>query len=197
MIPLKDFCSSIIANHFALPTIPIQYSLLTSIAIAAMSRCLPAITRSEWHDDGISWYMGRWVGIKFTIIPRIALEYCLLYLLKKQGYFPCSINAALLYSAFSRIVVGTYFLEPTVRFVASSVLSEDNFKWFAGKFLDSAEQSNLRKGEGKPYIVNWKKRVILLFPILPAENIFVPLPLQGLILIGIGKLLSLAINSRP
>jgi len=186
MIPLKDFCTSVISNGFALPTLPIQYNLLTSIAIAAMSRYLPAITRSNWHNSGQSWYCGRWFGIKFTIIPRIALEYSLLYLLKNQGCFPYSVNEALLYSAFSRIVVGTYFLEPTVRFVASSVLSVDNFKWFVGKFLNSTEQSNLIEGER--YIANWEKRVILLLPILPAGNIFVPLPFQGLFLIFISKL---------
>lgn len=194
MIPLKDFCSCVISNGFALPTLPIQYSLLTSIAIAAMSRYLPAITRSRWNDDGQSWYEGRWFGIKFTIIPRIALEYSLLYLLKKQGCFPYFVNEALLYSAFSRIVVGTYFLEPTVRFIASSILSEDNFNWFAGKFLDSTEQINLvdhRNISWKNrvcYITSWEKRVIFLLPILPIENIFVPLPVQGLFLIGIGKL---------
>lgn len=187
MIPLKDFCSSVISNGFALPTLPIQYSLLSSIAIAAMSHYLPAITRSDWNDDGQSWYEGRWFGIKFTIIPRIALEYGLLYLLKKQGCFSYSVNEALLYSAFSRIVVGTYFLEPTVRFVASSILSEDTFNWFKCMFLDTTEQSNLID---KPvrYIASWEKRVILLLPILPKENIFVPLPVQGLFLIGIGKL---------
>jgi hypothetical protein len=158
MIPLKDFCSSVISNGFVLPTMPMQYSLLTSIAIAGMSRYLPAITRSSWDDDGQSWYKGRWFGIRFTIIPRIALEYSLLYLLKKQGCFPYSVNEALLYSAFSRVVIGTYFLEPTVRFVASSILSKDNLNWFERKFLDSIEQINLIKPER--YISSWEKRVI-------------------------------------
>ncbi len=195
MIPLKDFCSSVISNGFVLPTMPMQYSLLTSIAIAGMSRYLPAITRSSWDDDGQSWYKGRWFGIRFTIIPRIALEYSLLYLLKKQGCFPYSVNEALLYSAFSRVVIGTYFLEPTVRFVASSILSKDNLNWFERKFLDSIEQINLIKPER--YISSWEKRVIILLPILPKGNIFIPLPAQGLILIGIVKLFNALLSPGP
>ncbi len=140
MIPIKDFCTSAISNQIILSSLSQKQIIFVSIAMTALSRCLPAITRSNWHRDGEAWYGGRWFAVKSTVIPRIGMELGLLFLLKKQGCLPQSIKSAIIYSVYYRISIGTFFLEPIVRKIASSMLSEKKFDWFEHKFLVSPEQ---------------------------------------------------------
>ncbi|MDP1879852.1 MAG: hypothetical protein Q8K60_02790 [Parachlamydiaceae bacterium] len=176
----KDFCTSFVSNQIILNTASQKQILLTSIVMAALSRIAPAITRSNWHNEGESWYGGRWFAIKTTIFFRIGLEVGLLHCLKKRGSFSHSLKSTALFSILSRVIIGTFLLEPIIRTISSNLFNEKKFKWFEDKFLISPEQKNFEVLFGGK--VNAGKRTLITMPLPATPLLFIPLPIQGALL---------------